>query len=412
MSDNKLSPEIFNTPADNLAKLAALFPSAVKDGQLDINVLKEELGQFEEVGTEKYEMTWAGKQEAKKLSQTDVVGRTLKYVPEDSKDADTTQNLYIEGDNLEVLKLLRRNYYGAVKMIYIDPPYNTGNDFVYRDNFAMSKTESDEAEGETVDGERMKINQKSTNRYHANWLNMMYSRLRVSKDLLTNDGVIFISIDDREIDNLKKICNEIFFEHNFIACIVWERAYSPVNLKRHFSESHDFILVYARDIDTLNCYGLKRSDEANDRYSNPDNDLRGDWQSSDLSVGPLIQDKVYEIVTPTGRKVLPPKGYCWRLSRDKFNEYLKDNRIWFGTDGNNVPRIKRFLSETKQSITPMTIWKYTDVGHSQDATKVLKDLFDGEAFFDYPKPGLPFKKAMLQEGQAQKSNPFFLQVIL
>ena len=208
----------------------------------------------------------------------------------------------------------------------------------------------------------------------------------LARNLLIEDGVIFISIDDNEQENMKKMCSEAFGEDNFIAQVVWERAYSPVNLKKHFSESHDYILCYAKNIELAVCNGLPRSAEANDRYGNPDNDPRGDWKASDLSVGPIVQSKVYEIITPSGRSVLPPNGYCWRLDRKTFDTYVKDNRIWFGSDGNNVPAIKRFLSEVKQGITPMTIWKYSEVGHSQDATKRLKDLFGGKAYFDYPKP--------------------------
>lgn len=392
----KVPQEINNIVGDNVKLLAELFPSAVKDGQVDLEALKEELGQFEEVGKEKYELTWAGKQDAKKKAQEDVYNRTLNYIESDSKNPETTENLYIEGDNLEVLKLLRQNYYGAIKMIYIDPPYNTGNDFVYNDNFAMSSKESDIAEGaRDEEGNPLQRNQQSSNRFHANWLNMMYPRLKVAKDLLTDDGVIFISIDDNEVENLKKMCNEAFGEGNFIACVVWERAFSPVNLKKHFSESHDYIICYAKNIDDLICNGLPRSEEANDRYSNPDNDPRGNWASADLSVGPAVQSNIYEITTPSGRKVLPPSGYSWRLNKERYSEFLSDNRIWFADDGNGVPRIKRFLSEVKQGITPMTIWKYSDVGHSQKASQDLKKLFDNNAYFTYPKP-IELIKRMLE----------------
>ena len=251
MSENKISRGIFDARADNLAKLAALFPSAVKDGQLDINALREELGDFEDVGSERFELIWAGKQAAKKLAQEDIAGRTLKFVPQDSKDADTTQNLYIEGDNLEVLKLLRRNYYGAVKMIYIDPPYNTGNDFVYRDNFVQSRAASDEAEGETVDGERMVVNQRSSNRYHANWLNMMWPRLRVAKDCLAEQGIIFISIDENEFSNLRKISDEIFGHHNFLTAITVKLRHENRILKgdKDIHEVVEYCLAYKKSSD-------------------------------------------------------------------------------------------------------------------------------------------------------------------
>ncbi len=387
--------EINNVVQDNLEKLAQLFPSAVKDGQLDVNALKEELGTFEEVGKEKYEFTWSGKQNAKKIAQQDVFGKTLKFCPEKSKNADTTENIYIEGDNLEALKLLRQNYYNSIKMIYIDPPYNTGNDFVYNDDFSMSQEESDIAEG-VVDelGERYTKN-VSGNKFHANWCNMIYPRLKLAKDLLTDDGVIFISIDDNEQENLKKICDEVFGSENFIAQVIWERAFSPVNLMKHFSPSHDYILCYAKNIESAICNGIPRSDEANDRYSNPDNDPRGVWSSSDISVGPAVQENIYPITTPSGRVVEPPAGRSWRLSRKAFRERLQDNRIWFGPDRNGVPRIKRFLSELRKTgITPMTIWKHTEVDHSQGATQKLAKLFDGKKFFDYPKSVLLIERCL------------------
>lgn len=312
--------------------------------------------------------------------------KTLRPCIEESKDWDNTENLYIEGDNLEVLKLLQNSYFNKVKIIYIDPPYNTGNDFIYIDDFAQNIDEYEEAKGSfDEEGNRLFKNTDTNGRFHSDWCSMIYPRLVLARNLLADDGVIFISIDDNEQENLKKICDEVFGEKNFIAQVIWERAYAPVNLKKHFSENHDYIICYAKDIDKTICNGLPRASEANDRYSNPDNDPRGIWKSSDLSVGPIVQEKVYEIITPSGRKVLPPEGYCWRLSKEKFKEFVKDNRIWFGKDGNNVPSIKRFLTEVKQSITPMTIWKYSEVGHSQDAKQNLKKLFDGKSFFDYPK---------------------------
>lgn len=291
---------------------------------------------------------------------------------------------------MEVLKLLQETYLGKIKMIYIDPPYNTGNDFVYNDEFGMHNTEWDgisgnyDDDGNQIVG-KLEKNTENKGRFHTNWLNMIYPRLKLAKDLLSDDGVIFISIDDHEQENIKKICTEIFGEANFLAQVIWERAYSPVNLKKHFSESHDYIICYAKNIESCVCNGLPRSAGANDRYSNPDNDPRGPWTSGDLSVGPRVENRVYEITTPSGRKVLPPSGYCWRLDEKTFQQYKKDNKIWFGEGGDNVPRIKRFLSDVKQGITPMTIWKYTEVGHSQDAAQKLKKLFDGKAFFDYPK---------------------------
>ena len=380
---------------ENIDKIAALFPSAItemrgEDGEIkrgvNFEVLKQLLSRDVVDGDECYEFTWVGKKAAMAEAARPIT-KTLRPVKADSRDWDTTENLYIEGDNLEVLKILQESYLGKVKMIYIDPPYNTGNDFIYADDFMRTQREEDREMGIIDDEDNRLVKNMDTNgKFHSDWCSMVYSRLMLARNLLIEDGVIFISIDDNEQENMKKMCSEAFGEDNFIAQVVWERAYSPVNLKKHFSESHDYILCYAKNIELAVCNGLPRSAEANDRYGNPDNDPRGDWKASDLSVGPIVQSKVYEIITPSGRSVLPPNGYCWRLDRKTFDTYVKDNRIWFGSDGNNVPAIKRFLSEVKQGITPMTIWKYSEVGHSQDATKRLKDIFGGKAYFDYPKP--------------------------
>jgi len=396
----------FETPdmvSGNIDKIAALFPSAItemrgEDGEIrrgvNFEVLKQLLSRDVVDGDECYEFTWVGKKAAMAEAARPIT-KTLRPVKEDSRDWDTTENLYIEGDNLEVLKLLQESYLGKVKMIYIDPPYNTGSDFVYADDFMRSQKEEDAQMGMYDEDENRLFKNLNTNgKFHSDWCSMVYSRLMLARNLLSENGVIFASIDDNEQENLKKLCNEVFGEDNFIAQVVWERAYSPVNLKKHFSESHDYILCYAKNIAMAVCNGLPRSSEANDRYSNPDSDPRGDWKASDLSVGPIVQSKVYEIITPSGRRVLPPNGYCWRLDRKTFDNYVRDNRIWFGSDGNNVPAIKRFLSEVKQGITPMTIWKYSEVGHSQDATKRLKDLFGGSAYFDYPKPVDLIKRAL------------------
>ena len=381
----------------NAKKIAELFPECVTESHgnngegkyaVDFDKLKQLLASEVVDGpTERYQFTWPDKRTAIRLANTPS-SCTLRPCRKESLNFDTTKNLYIEGDNLEVLKLLRENYLGRVKMIYIDPPYNTGSDFVYEDDFSQSSSDYISASGQIdIEGNRLVQNTESNGRFHTDWLNMIYPRIKVAKDLLSEDGVIFISIDDNEQENLKKICDEIFGEANYLSQVVWERAYSPINLMKHFSPSHDYILVYAKNINEAVCNGIPRSEEANSRYSNPDNDPRGVWKSSDLSVGPAVQSNIYPITTPSGRVVMPPSGYSWRLSSSTFNEYVKDNRIWFGTDGNNVPSIKRFLSELRKSgITPMTFWRYEDVGHSQDATQYLMKLFGGKKVFDYPKP--------------------------
>ncbi len=352
----------------NLDALYRIAPSAFTEAadpktgrvrrMVDFDALRQLLGDNATTADdgEMYQFSWVGKRAAK-AEAARPTDKTLRPVPEDSVSWDTTKNIYIEGDNLEVLKLLQRSYMGQVKMIYIDPPYNTGNDFVYHDDFHRSATEEDIAAGNIDElGYRFRKNTDTNGKFHSDWCSMIYSRLLVARSLLTEDGVIFISIDDNEQKNLKNVCDEIFGGGNFLAQVVWERAFSPINLMKHFSPSHDYILCYAKNIESAVCHGIGRSDEANDRYSNPDNDPRGVWSSSDISVGPAVQENVYPITTPSGRVVEPPAGRSWSLSRKAFRERLEDNRIWFGPNGDNTPRIKRFLSELRKTgITPMTI---------------------------------------------------------
>jgi len=287
-------------------------------------------------------------------------------------------NKIIHGDNLEALKSLLPEYEGKIKCIYIDPPYNTGNEkWVYNDNVNHPKIKKWLGEVVGKQGEDLTR--------HDKWLCMMYPRLKLLRELLKDDGVIFISTDDNEQASLKLMCDEIFGGGNFLANIIWERSYAPINLKKHFSENHDYIIAFSKNKGLSICNGLSRSENANKKYKNIDNDPRGLWRTDNLAVGPIVEEQVYEIITPSGRKVKPPNGYCWRFKKERFEEMVKDNRIWFGESGNNVPAPKRFLSEVKNSITPMTIWKYSEVGHSQDAMRKLRDIFEGIKVFDYPK---------------------------
>ena len=381
---------------DNISRIAELFPECITEvsdkmggvkRSVDFDKLRQLLSsEVVEGNEERYQFTWPDKRKAI-LAANAPINATLRPCREESVDFDTTQNLYIEGDNLDVLKCLKETYLHKVKMIYIDPPYNTGNDFVYEDDFAESASEYLANSGQFDEqGNRLVTNTESNGRFHTDWLNMIYPRLRVARDLLTEDGVIFISIDENENYNLRKICDEIFGSSNFIAEIVWERAYAPINMVKHFSKSHDYILCYAKDINKPVCNGLPRPKSTNAKYSNPDNDPRGLWRTDNLSVGPVVPSKVYEIITPSGRVCMPPKGRCWLYTKERYEEMVADNRIWFGENGDNVPAPKRFLSEVKQGLTPMTIWKYTDVGHTQDSMRELRDLFDGEKVFDYSKP--------------------------
>lgn len=383
---------------DNVEKIALLFPNCVTEtrdnntGRLvhkvDFDKLRQELsGSIVSDREERYQFTWPDKSKAILLANAPV-NAALRPCREESVDFDNTKNLYIEGDNLDVLKCLKETYLHQVKMIYIDPPYNTGSDFVYEDDFADSVDGYRSRSGQYDEqGNRLVTNTESNGRFHTDWLNMIYPRLKVAYDLLRMDGVIFISIDDHEVDNLKKVCNEIFGEKNFVAQLVWERAYSPKNDARFISNSHDYILMYARSINDFTIGRLERTDEANARYSNPDNDPRGDWKPSDMSVKTYNADCDYPITTPSGRVVEPPAGRCWRLSPKAFGERLRDNRIWFGADGNSVPCIKRFLSELKyDGMAPTSILFYKEVGHSQEGAKEVVALFCDKGVFDGPKP--------------------------
>lgn len=354
---------------------------------IDADVLRQEIScKVVEGKDERYQFTWPDKKKAVLLANTPI-DKTLRPCREESVDFDNTENLYIEGDNLEVLKLLHETYLGKVKMIYIDPPYNTGNDFVYEDDFTQSMDEYRENSGQFDDyGNRLVKNMDSNGRYHTDWLNMIYPRLKLAKDLLTDDGVIFISIDDNEQENLKKCCDEIFGSGNFVAQLIWERAFAPKNDAKYISNSHDYILMYAKKISDFVIGRLPRTEEANARYSNPDNDPRGVWQSDNLTVKTYSPSGDYPITTPSGRVVEPPAGRCWSLSKKVFLERLQDNRIWFGADGNGVPRIKRFLSELKfDGMAPTSLLFYKDVGHSQEGSQELIKIMDG-GVFDGPKP--------------------------
>ena len=336
---------------------------------------------------ERYQFTWPDKRKAI-LAANAPISATLRPCPEESVNFDTTQNLYIEGDNLDVLKCLKETYLHKVKMIYIDPPYNTGNDFVYEDDFAESASEYLANSGQFDEqGNRLVTNTESNGRFHTDWLNMIYPRLKVARDLLTEDGVIFISIDDHEVENLRKVCDEVFGECNFIATLVWERAFSPKNDAKYISNSHDYVLMYAKSAANFVIGRLERTAEANARYSNPDNDPRGVWMSSDISVKTYNASCDYPIITPSGKVVEPPAGRCWRLSKNAFFERLQDNRIWFGPNGDNTPRMKRFLSELKfEGMAPTSILFYKDVGHSQEGAQEVVSLFGDKGVFDGPKP--------------------------
>ncbi len=384
----------------NIEALGQLFPNCLTEKKnaegkvvqaIDFDKLRQELAcEVVEGADERYQFTWPDKRAAIRLANAPI-NKTLRPCREESVDFDNTENLYIEGDNLEVLKLLRENYLGKVKMIYIDPPYNTGNDFVYNDDFAQGKAEFEAQSGLfDEEGHRMADpmvqNTESNGRFHTDWLNMIYPRLKVAKDLLSDDGVIFISIDENEIENLKKVGNEIFGATNFVGAVIWERAFAPKNDAKYFSDSHDYIVVYAKRLDTFTIGKLPRTEEANARYKNPDNDPRGPWTPDNMTVKTYSASYDYEIITPNGTVMTPPNGRCWFTSRERMTKLIEDGRVWFGEDGGNMPRLKRYLADVQQGMTPITIWKYAEVGHNQEGRQEVKVLFDGKGYFDGPKP--------------------------
>ena len=370
-----------NIEQTNLDKLRSVFPECVSEGKLDIDKLLSLCGEYIDNDFEKYKFEWKGKADCLRLAQKRSTG-TLRPCPEESVDWDTTQNLYIEGDNLEVLKLLQTTYYRKVKMIYIDPPYNTGNDFVYADNFADPMARYKEVTQQTT-----KSNPETMGRYHTNWLNMMYPRLRLAANLLRDDGVIFISIDDNEVDNLKKLCNEVFGEENFVAQFIWQKRTSP-DARKKISDGHEYIVMYCKTADLLNdaVSLLPLSDKDRESYKNPDNDVRGPWVSSDFTAQGYRPNHMSKITTPGGAEYYPPAGTCWKNVEEVYLQQAAEGRFWYGTDGKGMPRRKTYLAE-KQGRNMWTWWPNSEVGHTQEATKEIKSLFaDAPNIFDFPKP--------------------------
>ncbi len=393
-------------------RLKELFPEVFTEGgKIELDRLKLTLGEMVDTGKERYGMNWPGKAECFRAIQTPSLG-TLVPVRGESVNFDETENLIIEGDNLEVLKLLQKAYLAKVKMIYIDPPYNTGNDFIYPDNYSESLETYLRYTGQTdVEGRKFSTNAETDGRFHSKWLNMMYPRLFLARNLLRDDGVIFISIDDHEVDNLKRICNEVFGEENFVATIIWEKVYSPKSTAKFLSENHDYVMLYARSKEEWSITLLPRTEEQNARYQNPDNDPRGAWKPGDLSARNYYSKGKYPIKCPGGRLIEgPPSGSYWRYSEERFWELDRDNRIWWGEDRNQVPAIKRFLSEVKQGIVPETIWPYGEVGHTQEAKKELLEYVefqDTDNVLDTVKPTRLIQR-MLQIATTNNEQPLIL----
>ena len=402
---DKLNMQTTNIVDENIKRIGELFPNCLTERlndegkpeiAIDFEQLRQELSKdIVEGAEERYQFTWPDKRNAIRLANAPTTD-TLRPCREESVDFDNTQNLYIEGDNLQVLKLLRENYLGKVKMIYIDPPYNTGNDFVYNDDFSQSAGEYIHNSGqEDEEGNRLVTNTESNGRFHTDWLNMVFPRLKVAKDLLSDDGVIFISIDDCEQRNMRILCDEVFGESNFVTQIVWQKIHSIKNDARYFSENHEYALIYARNKEKYKVELLPRTAEMNERYKNPDNDPRGPWQSGDLVASGERSNGHFIITSPkTGKTFDVPQGKHWVYSESNLKKLVEDNQIWFGEDGNSFPRKKRFLSDVQDGRTASTIWLSEEVGHNQTATREVKQLFDDNKYFDFPKP-VSYIKQML-----------------
>ncbi len=389
---DKLRMETKDMIQENIEKIGVLFPNVlteIKDenGKLkkgiNFELLKQELSKEVVDGEECYDFTWVGKKAAIVESNTPI-RKTLRPYIEESKDWENTENLYIEGDNLDVLKLLQESYLNSVKVIYIDPPYNTGNDFIYKDNFNIDKSEYEEQIGlYDEDENRMFRNTDTNGRFHSDWCSMIYPRLKLAYNLLSEDGVIFISIDDNEVENLKKICNEIFGENNFLGHILWQKKNSPQNDAKKISPTHDHILLYCKNIQYYKLILLPRDEDSLKKFKNPDNDQRGPWTAGDLSSKTKAKNHSYPIKAPNGNIFYPPSGRQWAPAIETFNKLLAENRIYFGRDNNSQPKIKQFLNEIQQGIVPTTIWFSKDVG---DNTKAVRELRLLGINFDSPKP--------------------------
>ena len=387
-----------NIVDENIKRIGELFPNCLTERlndegkpevAIDFDQLRQELSKdIVEGAEERYQFTWPDKRNAIRLANAPTTD-TLRPCREESVDFDNTQNLYIEGDNLQVLKLLRENYLGKVKMIYIDPPYNTGNDFVYNDDFSQSAGEYMHNSGqEDEEGNRLVANTESNGRFHTDWLNMIYPRLKVAKDLLSEDGVIFISIDDNEVANLTKVCNEIFGQSNFITDIIWEKRYTRNNDAKLMSTVIDHILCY-RKSDKLIKLREPRTDKQNSTYSNPDNDPRGVWTSVLFTSQRTKEERPnlsYAIKNPfTGEMIEHPTN-AWKYSKQQYEQLAADNRLYWGKDGGNTyPRLKRFLSELDEGIVPINLWYYKDTATLDEGTKLVDSIL-GKDVFDYPKP--------------------------
>ena len=417
---NKLDLHTPDFVAANAARLAELFPNCVTESRdpktggvkraIDFDLLRQELAyDIVEGPQERYRLDWPGQREALALANAPI-RKTLRPCKDESVDFDTTQNLYIEGDNLDALKLLQETYLGKVKMIYIDPPYNTGNDFIYDDNFSISREEYQESSGAVdeegnamFDEEKWKQNSSASGRFHSEWLSMMYPRLKLARNLLADDGVLIASIDFRESANLKRLMNEIFGEVNFIAEVAWEKMYTTKNDSSLISCCHESILIFAKSLNRTCIGNLPRTAEMDARYSNPDNDPRGKWKPIPLYAEGERKNGRFQIISPTGKMHEPEPNAHWRYAERDVLKLIADNRIWFGHTGNSQPNLKRFLSELQDGIKAKTLWNHREVGSNDSATRELKELFNGPSPFSFPKP-TSLSRRIIQIGAARADS--------
>ena len=380
--------------ADNLARLKALFPELLTERQVDgrtvpavnVDVLKSLVGDATVTDAdEKYGLNWHGKRAARQLALTPSTG-TLRPCREESVDWDTTQNLMIEGDNLEVLKLLQKSYAGKVKLIYIDPPYNTGKDFVYPDNFQDSIKNYLELTGQVEGGRKIASNTEASGRFHTDWLNMIYPLLRLARELLSQDGSIFVSIDDREAPHLRKLADEVFGEENFVACCVWQKRYSREN-RGAIGDAHEYLVVYAKDFDYFQrIRGLiAPTEEQTAVYRNSNDDPKGRWRPIPMTAQGYRPNQMYEIVTPSGARHKPPEGRCWGMIESEYLKLVAQGRIYYGKDGSSQPNVIRYLTEL-EGLVPWTWWPSSEVGHTDEARKEIQTIFGSQSVFDTPKP--------------------------
>ncbi|MDO9268904.1 MAG: site-specific DNA-methyltransferase [Methylobacter sp.] len=378
-----------NIVETNIDKLKTLFPDIFSEGKIDFDKLRETLGDRMETQEERYNFSWNGKTIARRIAQTPSTG-TLRPCKEESKNWDATQNLFIEGDNLEVLKLLQKSYHKQVKMIYIDPPYNTGKEFIYPDNYKDNlDTYLQYTNQKDSEGRKFGTNPDTSGRYHTNWLNMMYPRLKLARNLLRDDGVIFISIDDNEVANLRKICDEIFGEENFIAEFIWEKRTNREN-RKVVSSRHDYIICYCKNMiySERSLSQLPMTEKALSSYKNLDNDQRGRWKSDPATAqaGHGTKGQFYVLTSPNGKEHHLESGRCWLYTKEAMSEAISEERIWFGKDGNGVPRIKTYLEAKERGLTPESIWFAEDATTNEIAKNQLKELFDSKSVFETPKP--------------------------